>query len=316
MEDVDVASGRPVGHITDVTLMLDCFSGVPEGDVPALDAWPRHFREEVRIYEDLYIGPLRDLRGQIYDACQPKGMNWVEPTRNFPIEYGIYRCQASSERRWIWDPDQRLQTCLMLSRLVRPTSIGVRYAARLIYDPENSLIEIAPANISGTGTKAWVVDESRNWLRDSDIPPLRTLLQCFDSAVLSSRVSRAFWHFEHGCRNAWIDARWPIMTIALEALVHTDRYHSTRQFVERISALAERIDGLDVSEDELSEIYNRRSELAHGQGLGLLDNETRALYLRMEEVLRRILETIVLDPDVAAIFENTNTIRRELGEIG
>jgi len=203
---------------------------------------------------------------------------------------------------------------MTLSRLVRPTSIGVRCAARLIFDADDNLMEIAPANLD-IGVRAWVADESRNWLRDEDLPRLRRLVDRFDPEVLSSRPQRAFWFFEHACRTLWIDVRWPLMTIALEALVHTDRRHSTRQFVERILTLSGRIGGPEVSEDELREIYDRRSHLAHGAGLGALDAEARRLYLKMEAVLRRILEAIVLEPATAAIFEDEANIRRELGDI-
>ena len=52
----------PVHHITDVALMLDCFARAPDTMIPPWNERPRHFSDDVPIHEDLFIGPLEELR--------------------------------------------------------------------------------------------------------------------------------------------------------------------------------------------------------------------------------------------------------------
>src|SRR2546421_316619 len=44
-----------------------------------------------------------------------------------------------------WDSDQRLQTAIALSRLVRPTSISFRNARRVLYNEDGSIVQAFPA---------------------------------------------------------------------------------------------------------------------------------------------------------------------------
>src|SRR5262245_22343261 len=96
---------------------------------------------------------------------------------------------------------------------------------------------------------------------------------------------RAFWNYAYAFWVQWIDIRWTVVATALESMVHTDRPKSTKQFVDRVTALANRV-SVGFSRSDAEQAYDLRSSLAHGQGLGTGNAATTALYCRMEEVLR------------------------------
>jgi hypothetical protein len=85
-------------------------------------------------------------------------------------------------------------------------------------------------------------------------------------------------------RFKWIDVRWTVIATALESLLHTDHKRSTKQFVDRVTALATRLK-VGFSPQDAKDAYDKRSSLAHGQKLDTTDDTTTALYCRMEEVL-------------------------------
>lgn len=104
--------------------------------------------------------------------------------------------------------------------------------------------------------------------------------------------------------------RWTTIATALESLVHTDKQQSTKQFVHRVTALANRV-GVKLTQDDAKAAYDLRSTLAHGREFGSGNDTTTALYRQMEAVLRLSVRTAIHDATFRAIFESDDKIRAE-----
>ena len=81
----------------------------------------------------LWIGHLgQGLGEQVMDACSPKGLRY-----DFPCDLGAsYALVRQLDRETAaadgpWDHEDLVQKAVMLSRWIRPTSWGLRYAARV-----------------------------------------------------------------------------------------------------------------------------------------------------------------------------------------
>lgn len=64
----------------------------------------------------------------------PEGFNVMKPARQYGYFYAFVRQVPGATTIHEWDTDRKLQTAVALSRLVRPTSISFRHAARLGYN--------------------------------------------------------------------------------------------------------------------------------------------------------------------------------------
>jgi hypothetical protein len=262
----------------------------------------------------VYIGFCsKELWENVFKACQPSGYSLDPPTPLWGQLYAFWNENPTDPAELIWDPDRSLATTVALSRLIHPTSIGFKYGARVILGPDNCIKEIIPGPVSGLLADVYVAaPTARDWLADSDALALQSLLTRYHtaSAALPPRVRRALWNHEFAAAIQWIDVRWTVIATALESLVHTDRSQSTRQFVNRVTALANRV-GVSFSRQDAQDAYDNRSLLAHGQDLSNTDPTTTALYCRMEEVLRVAIRTAIEDDNFRDIFLDENRIRQE-----
>lgn len=295
----------PEGLI-DVVMMVDAF-GEAEQRPTTL---PKHFREEVQLTDDLKISPLWDLRSDLLEACEPRGIGWSPPTKSFGVDYAIERTDAP-EPYFSFDPDRRLWTCVQLSRLVRPTSIGMGKGGRLTLDGSGNVERFAPSNVDGCAGRSWVSDTNDNWLRDEDVHGIIELLVRFDPSNLPERVLQALWQHEFIHQMYFVDVRWPLAATGLESLIHTDKYRSTKQFVQRLLGVQESLGISLADEPTLERLYDRRSAVAHGARLGELDPLTRSDYMTLEHLLRVIVRSAILDPGIASLFENSAAIKKE-----
>lgn len=266
--------------------------------------------ERFQIADDLWIDPLSDdLAKQVFDSCEPPGRFVHKPPRPFQQLYAFVREHAPPDPAYEWDSDKRLLNCVALSRLVHPTTISFRYAARIVYSSNGELHEIVPGPVSGHGAEVSRVDEaSRDWLITAEFEALGDLVQLYSAAHLPPRISRAFWYHEYAARTFYADVRCTLVCTALEALVHTDRLGSTQQFSVRVSRLAAEL-GIDLSRDDAEVGYDMRSALSHGQGLPEFTGEDRRLYGIMEITLQRGLVRAIRDRDFAEVFLTPERIR-------
>lgn len=279
-----------------------------------------YFPASIQIHEDLWIGPFGELTERVMDACELRGEQY-SPIRQFGSPYAIWREGAPEDDQSdaLFDPDLRLRTCVTLTRLVHPTSIGYEYAAR-VSRGSNESVRIAPYDPGDLPKHAFVLETNENWLIPSDVPQIQLLVQEFSENALPSRVARALWYFETAMRTLHADVRWPLVTTALEALVHIEgerldngRYAgSTKVFVDRLLGLGKMDKQFGVSEQDLRDMYTERSGPVHGQPLGQLQGRRRDLYKKKEDLLRGILQRSILDASFAATFADDATIQQAL----
>lgn len=199
---------------------------------------------------------------------------------------------------------------MALSRLVHPTSIAFRYAARIASGEDGQVKEVSPGPDTDHGASAFVAGQNhRDWLVKADLEELKKLVALLPLGSLPPRLVRAFWYHEFAARTEYVDVRWTLVSTALEALVHTDRDQSTKQFKKRVSQLAAKVGLSSFTESDAETAYDRRSSLAHGQGLGSFTGVELHLYEQMESVLRKVLKHAVLNTPFAAVFTSEKAIQ-------
>jgi hypothetical protein len=129
------------------------------------------------------------------------------------------------------------------------------------------------------------------------------------------RIHNALWHHEHAARNYYMDYRWTLVCIGLEALVHTDKHPSTGQFVQRVPQLALEM-GISISEPDARDAYDLRSQLAHGVSFLATAKSDRPsasqleLYDCLEDILRVAVLRGVKDKSFGDIFRDADQIRK------
>lgn len=270
-------------------------------------------RDRFNLSDDLWVGKLDEgVVDAVFDACEPTGRFLKKPVRQYGQLYAFVRERPPVEppNEFEWDSDSLLQICVALSRLVHPTSISLRYAARIICADNEKVEEIVPGPVPGHGADAYVPTEGhRDWLIAGDLDALKLLVHHLPLSHFPPRVWRALWYHEYAARTWHLDVRWTLISTALEALVHTDRCNSTRQFTKRVPQVANELAGREFGEDDAEAAYDLRSSLSHGRGLPVPSNETQDLYERMETVLRQALKRCILEGDIAGIFSDDQTIR-------
>jgi len=265
-------------------------------------------RSKLILDENIYIDRLeRELVQRIFIDCGPKGFSNATP--QFAQLYSFIRDNAPLSPPLEWDPDERLQKCIAISRLIHPTNISFKYSARIKYDRDD-IQEIIPGAVTGFGAYAWVIKENcRNWLTEEDGSEISSLMSAYHKANLPRRVHQALWFLEYAFRTELIDIRWPLTCMGFESLIHTDRYRSTKQFSKRVAKLALEVGKTDFNEQKAEEVYSMRSRLVHGQLIGNLEDDTWNLIVSLEDTLRAVLKKSILNQSFADIFSSDDLIR-------
>ena len=274
--------------------------------------FPPPTKKQVQLSETIFLGRQpNELWDAVYAACKPRGYAF-NPTPQFGQRYAFWNTGPTQPDGYNWDPDQSLATAVALSRLVHPSSIGFEYSARVTCRSDNQIDLIVPGPVSGLLAHAYVVPVDYDWLGDDDASQVSRLFASFAeiSSNLPTRVKRAFWNCEYAAALEWVDVRWTVVATGLESLVHTDRYQSTRQFVQRVTGLADRL-SVDFTEDDAERAYDLRSSGVHGRGFESLDDSTLALYYKMETVLRSSIPRAIEDAAFRDIFLGEDRIRAE-----
>lgn len=273
---------------------------------------PPPIKKKTPLSETVYLGRQPyELWEAVYKACRPCG-HAFDPTPQFGPRYAFWNTRPAQPDGYNWDPDQSLATAVALSRLVRPTSIGFKYSARVTLGSANQIELIVPGPVCGLLAHAYVVPDGHDWLSDQDASEVSCLFASFAeiSSSLPKRVKRAFWNCEYAAALEWVDVRWTVIAAGLEALVHTDRNGSTRQFVDRVATLAKRL-SVDFTESDVERAYDVRSSGVHGRGFESLDDSTLAVYCKMETVLRSSIRRAIEDGAFRGIFLDEERIRAE-----
>jgi hypothetical protein len=233
-----------------------------------------------------------------------------KPVIQYAQLYSFVRERDKLATPYQWDEDSRLQTCVAVSRLVQPTTISLRYAARIRYNSDSSIADISPANIRGVAIDTFLANPpERDWFIEADAMRLRGLIQRLGSSPLPERASRALWYHEYAVRTYYIEIRWVLIATGLEALVHAGHERSTRQFKCRISQLATELGVTGLGISEAKRAYEHRSSLAHGRQLGQVSDPDRELYQSMETTLRRAILRAIEDDAFASVLKDSEKIK-------
>ncbi|MEW6357756.1 MAG: hypothetical protein AB1696_15595 [Planctomycetota bacterium] len=263
---------------------------------------------------DLWIGPLAEGEAQmVLKACDaPDCWSGKIPWLTAPVElYSFVREEPPRGTTERWDEDARLTTCIALSRLVHPTSVGFHYAARVFRDPSGAIRErdIRSGTLGGKHDFAYVAEETRDWLTIADADELRMLMSLWPKSNLPQRITRAMLYCDEAAYCDHINLRWTLVATAIEALVHTDRMKSTKQFVKRVPLLMAEVGGSPISKREAEDMYEYRSALAHGEGLNQSPATLKNLYLKMEQLLRLTLLHAIQQPTFAQFLADPNQVK-------
>jgi len=244
----------------------------------------------------------------VMNACEPRGYNF-QPIRPYSDLYTFVRMNPPDEHEW--DSDRRLQECVAISRLVRPTSISFEYSARVTLTSEGGLHSVMPGPVGGFGATTWIVQTDHgDWLDANDVATLSDLWRQTNIAALPERLWRALWYFEYAARVPHVPVRWILLTTGVEALINTQADRPTRQFIVRFRALADRFAQMTISGTQASQIYALRSTISHGSGPNDL-GDNLPLYSLLETVLRMAIKEGISRQDVQRLFSSVEAIERE-----
>jgi histidyl-tRNA synthetase len=279
--------------------------------------------KRVQLADDIWVGRLEtDLANKVIEKCDPPGM-WTVPAPR-PAELYTFVREVPVLIPDLWDRDQRLQTCILLSRLVHPTTISLGHAARVSFGNDGKVSEIAPGPVKGQAAYAFISAENhRDWLSESDLGELALLMQRPFSSI-PERVRLALWYHEFAATIYYAEIRWPMVCTGLEALTETDKYNLTGQFVRRVSKLARVLEVEGFDESDALAAYQIRNSLVHGRGflnaprMELPEGrpeisgvaERFHLYTKLETVLRLALRKSVAGQDFSSSFTDEPSIRQ------
>jgi len=210
-----------------------------------------------------------------------------------------------------------LFTIMALSRLIRPTTIGNRYCAKIYPQPAIDP-PIQALLMSGTNPDVAIADASQDWLSPEDGLELRQLMPWVSpTKQMYTRVHRAFWNHEDAMRTYFLDFRFPIVVAGLEALTTVEKSPGlTARFVRRAGQLATEF-AINLSKKELEQTYKLRSEVVHGRSFlyalqGLLpQGEHRPLYDKLESLLRAAVKKCLLDENFGRRFADDRAVLRK-----
>ena len=227
--------GVQVVQRQDIVLMTSaCFAGLPHDKLPC----PNFVKLPFNLGRDIHLEELPDgLAERVMGACEPAGENF-RPVRQFGQLYTFVRRNPPTDA---WDRDMRLQQCVAISRLVKPTSVGFEYSARLEFDHRGEALSIAPSAATGFGAQAWIASENQDdWFEKTDIDSLKNLWGEINFPLVPERIGRAFWYHEYAARTEFAAIRWVLVCTGIESLINTGADRVSKQFITRMPALARR----------------------------------------------------------------------------
>jgi len=260
----------------------------------------------VETISGLYIERLDlELAKAIMDTCEPKTLGVMAPVRQFAHMYAYVREHHPETSLIGWDEDHRLSRLVAVSRLVHPTFVGFRYAARVRRNSDSLII--VPADIRGIAVDTFLSPtHQRDWLTKEEAElAVQTDAQSepLTQPSFPRRVSRALWYYDYAQRTYYADLRWTMIATALESLIHTGKAGSTRHFKYRVPALAADVGAPTMTTSEAAEAYDYRSRLSHGDGfLHDMPQADIILYDKLEETLRLTILKAFREPAFAAVF--------------
>lgn len=269
-------------------------------------------QDRIEMGRGLWMGRLdADLANALLDTCEPKLLGTPAPIRQYAQMYAFGRDLASNSEIHHWDDDHRLSRLVAMSRLVHPTTVGFRYAARI--RQKDDVLAIIPAQLHGISPDVYLSpSHTRDWLTVDEAKLLAEVdaqAEPLTQPSFPKRVSRALWYFDYAQRTYYADLRWTMIATALEALIHTGTQGGTRHFKYRVPALAVDVGAPGMTTSESGAAYDFRSRLSHGDSfLYDMPQADINLYDKLEGTLRLAILKAFREPAFAAIFLDDSQI--------
>jgi len=256
-----------------------------------------------------------DPRGHFYFGVPMWGQRYAFVRR---VDLDAYRANEYG-----WDNDQVLSAALALSRLVRDNVHCAEFAGRLV-DHEDGEQQVIP--LDGFEFRlAYRYGRDRDWLDADEAEELRTLLDRFLQIEPNwpSRVRLGIRNCDRASQMPYLTESQPRLVTGLEAMLNTSSRHVSKQFRERVHALAAEL-GIDgVNGDLLDRMYDFRSKAYHGDDIHLVSGdpdrqpeiaEQHAQLVAEARLLQRVLRGAVRkaieDDDFRAVFEEDERVRQ------
>jgi hypothetical protein len=258
-------------------------------------------------------------------ACRPRG-HFFFAVPNWGQRYTFVRrvdLAVYEENEYGWDTDQRLSSALALSRLVRDTVHCTEFAGRIV-DHEDGEQQVIP--LYGFESRlAYRYGRGRDWLDAADTTELRALLGHFVAVepAWPSRVRRGIRNCERASQTPFLSESQPRLVTAFEALLNTDPNRVSKQFRDRVRALAGELQIDGVSGRFLDRMYDFRSKAYHGDEIHLLSGdpehqpeiaEEHQRFLDEAGLLQRVLRATVRkaieDAAFRQLFDTDDQVRQ------
>jgi hypothetical protein len=254
-------------------------------------------------------------RGHYFFAVPQWGQRYAF-VRRVPLE-------DYEANKYGWDDDHTLSYALQMSRLIRDNSHCSEFAARIVdhEDDEQQVIPLA----SFDARLAFRYGRERDWLDAGEADELRDLLTAFWQVEPDwpARVQRAMRHCERASQLPFFQESQPRLVTALEAILNTSTSHVSKQFRERVPALAAEL-GIDgISKRMADRQYEARSQAYHGGEVRLFSGhpgsaapeltepeervlaETRLL----QQVIRRAMRLAIEDASIRDLLGDESAVR-------
>ena len=131
---------------------------------------------EFQLADDIWIKELdHHVADQVMDCCEPRLFGIPKAVRQTPQLYSFVRVNSIEMSIWDWNPDQVLEQCVAISRLIHPTSIPLSLHAKIRLNQNGQLLELIPIETGLPG--AWIADrDGRDWLTEDDARELKDLV--------------------------------------------------------------------------------------------------------------------------------------------
>jgi hypothetical protein len=215
----------------------------------------------------------------VMNACTQRG-HYFLGVRQFGERYTFVRqvdpAAYEGERSFGWDEGNMIWFAMVLSRLVRDNGHAFEFAARIV-DHEDGMQQVIPVNPLTIGV-TYRLRRDRDWLTASEAVELRQLF-ADNWAVKDSlpwKVIHAVNLSEDAVHLRILQRALLLITVALDGLVHSHRSNLKKQFCERLPQLADEVTVEGIDEEFARELWDRRSEAAHGAQVSMIPVEPEA----------------------------------------
>jgi hypothetical protein len=253
-----------------------------------------------------------EVASKVLQTCTFRGFDYPAPTLLFGQAVSLVRRDPPEPEKWDWDQDRRIRLVLHMSRLVHPVPAGPRYAARLWLSGKGEVERALPGHADNPVAHTFCTKGQRWYLTEQDACRTKDTLAKYNAneATFPNRVRQALWRYDYAFCEQYLDLRWLAMSAALEALVHTDKHRSTKQFSVRVAALAGQLAITGWNEQRLADMYHEyRCPAAHGQDITKAEPDVIADYVQFEDLVRRVLLRCVEDVGFCRHFASESSIR-------